>query len=74
MKSRQEEHGRKGSFHGALTTIELGESKAPIGVLEQASQKCTPQLEVKSRRVGGGQLSSTVEVRPGRGISWASAG
>ena len=57
--------------YGALTTIELGESKAPIGVLEQAVRNATPQLEVKSRRVGGANYQVPIEVRPERGISLA---
>ena len=57
--------------YGALTTIELGESKPPVGVLEQAIRNATPQLEVKSRRVGGANYQVPVEVRPERGLSLA---
>jgi small subunit ribosomal protein S7 len=57
--------------YGALTNIEQGESKAPISVLEQALRNATPQLEVKSRRVGGANYQVPVEVRPERGMSLA---
>ena len=57
--------------YGALTTLEQGESKPPVGVLEQAVRNATPQLEVKSRRVGGANYQVPIEVRPERGISLA---
>ena len=57
--------------YGALTVLELGESKPPVGVLEQAVRNATPQLEVKSRRVGGANYQVPIEVRPERGISLA---
>ena len=57
--------------YGALTVLEQGESKPPVGVLEQAVRNATPQLEVKSRRVGGANYQVPIEVRPERGISLA---
>lgn len=57
--------------YGALTVLETGESKPPVGVLEQAVRNATPQLEVKSRRVGGANYQVPIEVRPERGISLA---
>ena len=57
--------------HGALNVIEKRESKAPGTVLEQAVRNATPQLEVKSRRIGGATYQVPVEVRPDRGISLA---
>jgi len=57
--------------YGALDTIEAQESKAPVTVLEQAVRNVTPQLEVKSRRIGGATYQVPVEVRPARSLSLA---
>lgn len=57
--------------YGALAAIEQKESKAPVAVLEQAVRNATPQLEVKSRRVGGANYQVPVEVRAERGLSLA---
>jgi len=58
-------------IYTALDTIEKQESKAPVTVLEQAVRNATPQLEVKSRRIGGATYQVPVEVRPDRGLSLA---
>jgi len=55
----------------ALTTIEEQESKAAVSVVEQAVRNSTPQLEVKSRRIGGATYQVPVEVRPTRALSLA---
>ena len=57
--------------YGALTVIEAAEAKSPVAVLEQAVRNATPQLEVKSRRVGGANYQVPIEVRPERGLSLA---
>jgi len=57
--------------YGALDTIERQEAKAPVAVLEQAVRNATPQLEVKSRRIGGATYQVPVEVRPERSLSLA---
>ncbi len=57
--------------YGALDTIEGQESKDPATVLEQAVRNATPQLEVKSRRIGGATYQVPVEVRPDRSLSLA---
>ena len=57
--------------YGALTVIETAEAKSPVAVLEQAVRNATPQLEVKSRRVGGANYQVPIEVRPERGLSLA---
>ncbi len=57
--------------YGALVTIAEKESKDPITVLEQAIRNSTPQLEVKSRRIGGASYQVPVEVRPTRSLSLA---
>ncbi len=57
--------------YSALSSIEGRESKAPVTVLEQAVRNATPQLEVKSRRIGGATYQVPVEVRPARSLSLA---
>lgn len=57
--------------YGALVTIAEKESKDPVTVLEQAVRNATPQLEVKSRRIGGASYQVPVEVRPARSLSLA---
>jgi small subunit ribosomal protein S7 len=58
-------------IYGALTMIEKRESSPPVTVLEQAVRNATPQLEVKSRRIGGATYQVPVEVRPDRSLSLA---
>ena len=43
--------------------------KAPIEVWKQALENITPQIEVKSRRVGGANFQVPTEIRPERKIS-----
>jgi len=43
--------------------------KAPIEVWKQALEDITPQIEVKSRRVGGANFQVPTEIRPERKIS-----
>ena len=57
--------------YDALQVVEQQESKASVGVLEQAVKNATPLLEVKSRRIGGSTYQVPVEVRPERGLSLA---
>lgn len=59
-------------FYDALTII--GEKmkdaeKAPLDVWKQALENITPQVEVKSRRVGGATFQVPMEVRPERKVS-----
>ena len=67
--------GKKGTaekiVYGALATIKAQESKDPVTVLEQAVRNATPQLEVKSRRIGGATYQVPIEVRPVRSLSLA---
>jgi len=57
--------------YGAMAMIEGRESKDPATVVEQAVRNATPQLEVKSRRIGGATYQVPVEVRPARSLSLA---
>ena len=43
--------------------------KAPLEIWKQALENITPQVEVKSRRVGGATFQVPTEVRPERKIS-----
>ncbi len=73
--NRVMERGKKSTaekiVYGAMATIEGQESQAPVTVLEQAVRNATPQLEVKSRRIGGATYQVPVEVRPARSLSLA---
>jgi small subunit ribosomal protein S7 len=50
----------------ALTTIEEKTGTEPIATLKRAVENTKPQLEVRSRRVGGATYQVPVEVRPRR--------
>ena len=43
--------------------------KAPLEIWKQALENITPQVEVKSRRIGGATFQVRTEVRPERKIS-----
>ncbi len=57
--------------YGALEVIEEREGQPPITVLGQAVRNATPQLMVKSRRIGGATYQVPVEVRPERSLTLA---
>ncbi len=50
----------------ALEIVEQKAGTEPLGVLKRAVENVKPQLEVKSRRVGGATYQVPVEVRPRR--------
>jgi small subunit ribosomal protein S7 len=50
----------------ALTMIEAKTGTEPIATLKRAVDNVKPQLEVRSRRVGGATYQVPVEVRPRR--------
>ena len=52
--------------YDALTSIEEKTGAEPIATLKRAIENIKPQLEVKSRRVGGATYQVPVEVRPRR--------
>ena len=52
--------------YGALELVEQRAGSEPLGVLKRAVENVKPQLEVKSRRVGGATYQVPVEVRPRR--------
>ncbi|GAB4418939.1 MAG: 30S ribosomal protein S7 [Sideroxydans sp.] len=53
-------------LYGALEQVGKKSGKDPIEVFNQAVSNVKPQVEVKSRRVGGANYQVPVEVRPAR--------
>jgi small subunit ribosomal protein S7 len=45
------------------------EGKSPLDIFKQALDNVTPQVEVKSRRVGGATFQVPMEIRPDRKVS-----
>ena len=59
-------------FYGAMDIIEnktKEEEKSPLEIFKSAIDNITPQVEVKSRRVGGATFQVPMEVRPDRKMS-----
>jgi small subunit ribosomal protein S7 len=50
--------------YGALTIIEEKTGSEPISTLKRAVENVKPQLQVKSRRVGGATYQVPIEVKP----------
>ena len=72
------ESGKKsiayGIFYDAIDIVGekvKEEDKAPLDVWKQALSNITPQVEVKSRRVGGATFQVPIEVRTERKVSLA---
>ena len=57
--------------YDAMTIIEQKTGAEPLSTLKRAIENVTPQLEVKSRRVGGATYQVPVEVRPRRATTLA---
>ncbi|MCI6279735.1 MAG: 30S ribosomal protein S7 [Porphyromonas sp.] len=56
-------------FYKALDIVKnklANEEKTPIEIWKQALDNITPQVEVKSKRIGGANFQVPVEVRPER--------
>ena len=62
--------GKKGAarriVYGALEIVERRTGADPVQTLKKAMDNVRPQLEVRSRRVGGSSYQVPVEVRPRR--------
>ena len=59
-------------FYGAMDIVEektKDVEKTPVEVFKAALDNITPQVEVKSRRVGGATFQVPMEIRPDRKIS-----
>jgi len=69
------ERGKKSTaervIYGAFTEIESKLNQSPVEVFEKAIENVRPQLEVKSRRVGGATYQVPLEVKDGRGRALA---
>ncbi len=50
----------------ALSTVEEKTGSEPVGALKRAIENVRPQLEVRSRRVGGATYQVPIEVRSSR--------
>ena len=57
--------------YGALTMVQERSGADPIATLKRAIENTRPELEVKSRRVGGATYQVPVEVRPRRATTLA---
>lgn len=68
----------EGIVYGALDRIERGGQADPVKVFHEALDNVRPQVEVRSRRVGGATYQVPIEVRPDRAralaIRWMIAG
>jgi len=56
-------------FYTALDNVKSklpNEEKSPLEIWKKALENITPQVEVKSRRVGGATFQVTTEIRPDR--------
>jgi len=53
-------------LYGALEIVKIRTHKDPLLVFKKALENIKPQLEVKSRRVGGSNYQVPIEVRPER--------
>lgn len=61
-------------FYSALETVKSkmpNEEKTALEIWKKALENITPQVEVKSRRVGGATFQVPTEVRPERKVSIA---
>ncbi|MCA1660778.1 MAG: 30S ribosomal protein S7 [Novosphingobium sp.] len=61
----------EGVFYGALEHVEQRTGQPGLQVFRQALNNARPQLEVKSRRVGGATYQVPTEVRPDRQVALA---
>jgi len=59
----------EGVFYGALDIIKARTQDDPLKIFKRAVDNVKPQVEVKSRRVGGSTYQVPVEVPPGRQLS-----
>jgi len=61
----------EGIFYKALDLIEKRSKEDPVAVFRRALDNVRPNVEVRSRRVGGATYQVPVEVRPVRRMSLA---
>ncbi len=58
-------------FHDALAIVAKKTNEAGLDVFMKALNNVTPQIEVRSRRIGGATYQIPTEIRPERKISLA---
>jgi small subunit ribosomal protein S7 len=61
----------EGIVYGALDSMESKSKSDPVQLFHEALNNVKPQVEVRSRRVGGATYQVPVEVRPERGQALA---
>jgi small subunit ribosomal protein S7 len=61
----------EGIVYNALDIVEQKTGSEPVSTLKRAVDNVRPQLEVRSRRVGGATYQVPVEVRPRRATTLA---
>jgi small subunit ribosomal protein S7 len=59
-------NGARAIVYGSLELVERRTGQDPIQVLKKALDNIRPQVEVRSRRVGGSSYQVPMEVRPRR--------
>jgi small subunit ribosomal protein S7 len=59
------------AVYDALNIMAIRLKKDPVEIFNNAIDKVTPKIEVRSRRMGGATYQIPVEVRPRRGSSLA---
>jgi small subunit ribosomal protein S7 len=68
-------HGKKSTaeniIYGAFDQVQEKTQEDPIKVFKRALENVKPQVEVRSRRVGGANYQVPVEVRPERRVALA---
>ena len=57
--------------YGAFDILEKKTGKPALEVFEKAMENVTPQMELRSRRVGGANYQVPIEVRPERKVALA---
>ncbi len=61
----------EGIVYGAFELIEKRSNNDPVKMFHEAVENVRPQIEVRSRRVGGATYQVPVEVRPDRALALA---
>ena len=57
--------------YGALEVLEERESQPGVAILQQAVRNSSPQVMVKSRRIGGANYQVPIDVSPDRSLTLA---
>jgi small subunit ribosomal protein S7 len=58
-----------GIFYDAMTIVKEKSNEEPLGVWKKALNNIMPQVEVRSRRIGGATFQIPTEIRPKRKVS-----